>query len=170
MQIANPLRPYAADIDAFAQSLKLWVIELALWVVALTGSREGRIELRKWLEQTRREIRELICLRACQRLLSRTIARQGAPSSVLHFRLDRRCGFRLAKRRVRHIRFLTRGVELRTLSQMQRALAHIDRVVRGVLKRMPRSFASHMLIAVAPLAQTCFSCALACAPDAADTS
>jgi len=171
MQIANPLRPYADDIDAFARSLKLWVLELALWVVALTGSREGRIELRKWLAQTRREIRELICLRVVQRLLVRVSERKCAKVSES----DRKSAFTTIgctrkRRHVRHIRFLARGVRLRTLRDMQRVLAHIDRIVMHILKRMPRSFATHMLIAVAPPASACCAVGPAPAPDAADTS
>jgi len=81
MQILNPLKPYAADIDAFARSLKLWVLGLALWVVAPTRLRESQIKLRKWLVQTRREIRELICPRVAPRLFVRVCERKRAKVS-----------------------------------------------------------------------------------------
>lgn len=94
MQITNPLCPYAAYIDAFARSLKLWVLELAPWVLALTDSRKGPIELRKGLLQTRRKIRELICLRVVQRLKVRVSERKRAKVSESARSTPRACSSR----------------------------------------------------------------------------
>lgn len=166
MHLLNPLRPYSADIDAFTRSLKLWVLELAMWVVALVHSRAGRIELRHWLAETRREIRELICLKLAARLRFRV--REGTCAATYAVAPPR--GFRRVRRRVRHIRFLARGIPLQTLADMQCALADLDRVVARALARLPRRFATHQLVAVAPPVEMNFTNICNCAPDAADTS
>ncbi|TPW01742.1 MAG: hypothetical protein FD124_3630 [Alphaproteobacteria bacterium] len=58
MQIFTPVT--RTDLKACAQSLKLWLMEIAVWLVEAIGFREGRIALNRHRIEARRELRELI--------------------------------------------------------------------------------------------------------------
>jgi len=167
MRLLNPLRPHLADIDAYAQSLKLWVLELVAWVAALLDSRAGRIEVQKMMMTARSDLRALIFLKMVARL--RLLQRSGARSAPVRPNAAPP-GFRYAWRSLPAMKVLTRGIRLKTLADLKRVLDHMDDVVDRALARRPRTVTRWALVAVAPVAQRLPSCAFTHTPDGADTS
>jgi hypothetical protein len=134
MQIINPLHPHRASIEAFAQSLKLWVLELAAWLVMMMNSRAGRIQLQHLIIEARQDIRVLIALNMGLRLRIHT----GRRCATGHGHSSAPHGFRVQVRRGRRLRLFTRGIALTSLRDMQRVLADLDGVAMRALARLPR--------------------------------
>jgi hypothetical protein len=134
MHILNPLHPHRASIEAFAQSLKLWLLELAAWLVALLDSRDGRIQLQHLIIETRQDIRVLIALKMGLRLRIHTrrrfASRHGYASAPPGFAVQMRTGARL--------RLFTRSIALKNIRDMQRVMDNLDAVVTRALARLPR--------------------------------
>jgi hypothetical protein len=134
MQILNPLQKHSARIDAFAQSLKLWLLELAVWLVALTDSRAGRIQLQHLVIEARQDIRVLIALKMGLRLRIHTgrrcVNRHGQYSAPPGFAVQMRSGARL--------RLFTRRIALKNMRDMRRVMDNLDAVVTRALARLPR--------------------------------
>ena len=98
MQIFTPVT--RSDLQAHAQSLRLWLLEIAVWLVEAIGFREGRIALNKRRLEARRDLRELIFLMMCQRMRFRKTERRKRwrrPPSMPR-------GFRYAHRRLDMVR------------------------------------------------------------------
>ena len=115
MQIFTPVT--RTDLQAHAQSLRLWLLEIAVWLVEAIGFREGRRALHGMRIEARRELRELIFLTMCARMRFRKTERRKRwmrpPSTP--------SGFRYAHRGADMVRLYTRGVALKSFTQMRRA-------------------------------------------------
>jgi hypothetical protein len=164
MQIINPLQQHSARIEAFAQSLKLWVLELAHWLVMMMKSRAGRIQLQHLLIEARQDIRVLIALQMGLRLR----IHPGKRLSTGHGQCAASPGFRTQIRRGRRLRLFTRGIALRSLGDMQRVLSDLDGVVTRALGRLPKRLTRTSIVMVAAVAETLRS--ITRAPEGADTS
>jgi hypothetical protein len=166
MQIINPLQQHRASIEAFAQSLKLWVLELAAWLVMMMKSRAGRIQLQHLIIEARQDIRVLIALQMGLRLrihAGRRFATGHGQCTVPH-------GFRVQARRGRRLRLFTRGIALRNIPDMQRVLANLDAVVTRALARLPHRLTRTSIVMIAAMADAFRITTLAHAPKGADTS
>jgi hypothetical protein len=134
MHFLNPLHPHTASIEAFAQSLRLWLLELAAWLVMLVKCREGRIQLQHLLIEARQDIRVLIALKMGLRLRIHT----GRRLAIRHGRPSAPPGFAVRMRRTRRLRLFTRRIALKCVRDMQRVMADLDGVVTRALARLPR--------------------------------
>ena len=139
MQIFTPVT--RTDLKACAQSLRLWLLEIAVWLAEAIGFREGRIALNRHRVEARRELRELIFLMMCARMRFRKTARRARwmrPPSTSR-------GFRYAYRNLDMVRLYTRGIALKDFAQMRRALDDLDAVVQRAIARVPKSISTGRL-------------------------
>jgi hypothetical protein len=166
MQILNPLHPHRASIEAFAQSLRLWVLELAAWLVMLMKSRDGRIQLQHLLIEARQDIRVLIALKMGLRLRIHT----GRRLATGHGYCSVPCGFRVQTRTGRRLRLFTRGIALRSIRDMQRVLADLDGAVGRAVARLPNSMTRMSIVIAACLVKEVCVPGITQAPEEADTS
>ena len=164
MQIFTPVT--RSDLQAQAQSLKLWLMEIAVWLVEAIGFREGRIALNKHRLEARRELRQLIFLMMCQRMRFRKTElrkRWLRPPSIP-------AGFRYAHKRIDMVRLYTRGIALKTFAEMRRALDDLDGIVARAIARVPKGVSTGRLaISAAPMPVSGFT-GPAPAAEGADTS
>ena len=140
MQIFTPVT--RTDLKAHAQSLRLWLLEIAVWLVEAIGFREGRIALNRHRIEARREVRELIFLMMCQQMRFRKTERRKRwmrPPSTPH-------GFRYAKRRLDMVRLYTRGIALKSFAEMRTALDDLDAIVARAIVRVPKSISTGRLL------------------------
>ena len=145
MQIFSPVT--RTDLKAHAQSLRLWLLEIAVWLVEAIGFREGRIALNRHRIEARRELRQLIFLMMCARMRFRktdTRRRWMRPPSAPR-------GFRYAFRRIDMVRLYTRGIALKDFAEMRRALDDLDTVVTRAIARVPKSVSTGRLVIVASM-------------------
>ncbi|MBT9445482.1 MAG: hypothetical protein IV086_07285 [Hyphomonadaceae bacterium] len=145
MQVFSPVT--RTDLQAHAQSLRLWLLEIAVWLVEAIGFREGRIALNRHRIEARRELRQLIFLMMCARMRFRktdTRRRWMRPPSTPR-------GFRYAYRRIDMVRLYTRGIVLKTFAEMRRALDDLDTVVTRAIARVPKSVSTGRLVIVASM-------------------
>ncbi|KAF0176527.1 MAG: hypothetical protein FD124_2490 [Alphaproteobacteria bacterium] len=164
MQIFTPVT--RTDLQAHAQSLRLWLLEIAVWLVEAIGFREGRIALNRHRIEARRELRELIFLMMCARMRFRRTERRRrwmCPPSTP-------CGFRYAQRRINMVRLYTRGIALKTFAEMRTALDELDRIVERGIARVPRAMSTGGLRICTPPAVRAVFVAPAAAALGADTS
>jgi hypothetical protein len=166
MQILNPLHPHRARIEAFAQSLKLWLLELAAWLVMLVKSREGRIQLQHLIIEARQDIRVLIALKMGLRLRIHA----GRRCASRHRYASAPPGFAVQMRTGRRLRLFTRGIALKSTREMQRVVADLDAVVTRALARLPYGVARTSIVMVAVAAEVLRGQVMAHAPEGADTS
>ncbi|MBT9444974.1 MAG: hypothetical protein IV086_04675 [Hyphomonadaceae bacterium] len=166
MQILNPLHPHRASIEAFAQSLRLWLLELAVWLVALMDSRAGRIQLQHLMIEARQDIRVLIALNMGLRLRIHT----GRRVATGHGQRSAPPGFAVQTRTGRRLRLFTRSIALKTIRDMQRALADLDGVVTCALARLPVRITRTSIVMAAAVAAVLRFPVTAHAPKGADTS
>ena len=166
MQILNPLHHHRASIEAFAQSMKLWLLELALWLVALTESRTGRIQLQHLIIEARQDIRVLIALKMGLRLRIHT----GRRLASGHGYRSAPPGFAVQTRTGRRLRLFTRSIALGSIRDMQHALNHLEDVVTRALARLPVRITRTSIVMVAAVADALRTIALTHAPEGADTS
>jgi hypothetical protein len=139
MQIFTPVT--RTDLTACAQSLRLWLMEIAVWLVEAVGFREGRIALNEMRIEARHELRELIFLMMCARMrFRRTDGRRHwmRPPSTPH-------GFRYAHRRIDMVRLYTRGIALKSFVEMRRALDDLESIVARAIARVPKSISAGRL-------------------------
>ncbi|KAF0185275.1 MAG: hypothetical protein IV086_08345 [Hyphomonadaceae bacterium] len=164
MQIFSPVT--RTDLQAHAQSLKLWLLEIAVWLVEAIGFREGRIALNGMRLEARRELRQLIFMMMCARMRFRKTEQRRRwmrPPSTPR-------GFRYAQRRIDMVRLYTRGIALKSFAQMRRVLDDLDAVVKRAIARVPKSVSTGRLtICVAPTPVSGFT-APTPAAEGADTS
>jgi hypothetical protein len=140
MQIFTPVT--RTDLKAWAQSMKLWLVEILAWLVEAIGFREGRIALNKHRIETRRELRELIFMMMCTRMRFRKTERRRRwmrPPSAPR-------GFRYAYRRLDMVRLYTRGIALKSFTQMRKVLDDLERIVERAIARVPKFSATGRLI------------------------
>jgi hypothetical protein len=153
MHVLNPLKQHSERIDAFARSLRLWVLELAVLLVALMKCRGAKIQLQHLLIEARQDMRVLIALKMVQRMR----IHPGRRSATRHVYCAAPPGFRLQPGRGRRLRLFTRGIALKTIADMKRVIADLDRVVTRALQRLPkRSRASRLVLrSVGDLVRVC---------------
>jgi len=167
MHLLNLLRPYLAEIDTYAQSLKLWVLEICAWFATLMDSRVGRIEMQKMVIQMRADLRALIFLKMVARL---RFLQSREPAAVQGRAPSAPRGFRMVRRALPAMKVLTRGIRLKTLADFRRVLEDMDHVVERALARRPRTVRRFGIVAIAPPADEAAHLAFTHTPDAADTS
>jgi hypothetical protein len=140
MQIFTPVT--RTDLKACAQSLRLWLMEIAVWMVEAIGFREGRKALLEMRVEARRELRELIFLMMCARMRFRRTDRRRRwmrpPSTP--------AGFRYVQRRIDMVRLYTRGIALKTFAQMRRALEDLDGIAERAIARVPKFVSNGRLV------------------------
>ena len=164
MQIFTPVT--RTDLKAHAQSLRLWLLEIAVWLVEAIGFREGRIALNRHRLEARRELRELIFLLMCQRMRFRKTDRRKRwtrPPSTPH-------GFRYAHKRLDMVRLYTRGIALKSFAQMRRTLDDLDAIVTRAIARVPRGVSTGRLAIIATPTPVSGFTGPAPATEGADTS
>jgi hypothetical protein len=166
MQILNPLHQHRASIEAFAQSLKLWVLELAAWFVTLMDSREGRIQLQHLIIEARQDVRVLVALKMGLRLR----IHPGRRFATGHGYRSAPPGFAVRARTGRRLRLFTRAISLKNIRDMQRVLADLDGVVTRALARLPQRITRTSTVIVGVVADALHISAPAHAPEGADTS
>jgi hypothetical protein len=166
MQILNPLHPHRARIEAFAQSLRLWVLELAHWLVMMMKSRAGRIQFQHLIIEARQDVRVLIALQMGLRLRIHT----GRRCATGYGQSTAPPGFAVQTRTGRRLRLFTRRLALRNIRDMQRVLADIDAVVTRALARLPHRLTRASIVMVAAVADALCIATLTPAPEGADTS
>jgi hypothetical protein len=139
MQIFTPVT--RTDLQACAQSLRLWLMEIAVWLVEAIGFREGRKALHEMRIEARRELRELIFMMMCARMRFRKTGRRQRwmrPPSTPR-------GFRYAHRRIAMVRLYTRGIALKSFVEMRRALDDPESIVARAIARVPKSISAGRL-------------------------
>lgn len=118
---------------AYAQSLRLWVVQVIVWLAEWTGARELRLRARSELRFLRREVRDILLARMAIEMVA-------CPSQR---RRKRRAHVRewLFSRRKFH-RYVLRGMRLRTFGDARRVLddleAHVARCIANFRAGMSR--------------------------------
>jgi hypothetical protein len=131
MQFVSPLRHHRKAIAARVRELHLWLLEVLAWLMTcVPAPRFLKLELRRDLRKTRREIRILIMLGMMSRLRFNVDApsEKEAPQGALGYR----------RRRTRLVHALTRGIPLRTAREMRAVLEDFDKVVKRAIARLPK--------------------------------
>lgn len=121
------------------RSLRLWVMELVVWMAAVTHRREMRLLAREDLRHLRREIRWLIVTRLA------VAVRQGL---IVPKQQRSRAGLRDEDRflsRRRFMRFAMRRVRLRTLGQCRRVLGRLEAVALRCARNLDGGVAVRVL-------------------------
>ena len=142
MQIVRPLRHKISAIRAAAESLRLWVMAALAWFAAWGGDREARLETRADLRDARRRAREIFCLAVAAQMTFH--APQGRRIGGRPF--GAAPGFRYRGRRFNAIRLMTRGLKLKTLADIRRALDRFDATVARLFARVPKRTRSGGLV------------------------
>ena len=164
MQIIRP-RDFSREIADALANLRLWFLSVVEWIAEFAPlPRDARLWLQRQLIYTRRELRVMFAAAIVSRM--RIVER---PYRRSHRRKMPR-GFRWAHRCAPAVRFFTRGIRLRTLKDMRRAIDDFDAIVTRAFKRLPRDLRGGVLVMTfAPVLQRA-SFNLAPAAEAADTS
>jgi hypothetical protein len=148
MHFLNPLHQHSERIEAFARSLRLWVLELAVLLVTMMKSRAAKIQLQHLVIEARQDMRVLIALRMVQRMRIHPRRR----SATRHVHCAPPPGFRLQTGRGRRLRLFTRGIALKTIADMKRVIADLDGVVTRALQRLPKRSRAGRLVLQSDLA------------------
>jgi hypothetical protein len=164
VQFISPLRHCREVYATRARELHLWLLEVLAWLMArVPAPRSMKLELRRDLRKTRREIRILIMLSMISRLRFNVDApsEKCAPPAALGYR----------RRRTRLIHAITRGIPLRTPREMRETLENFDKVVMRAIARLPKKGAVRgAVVTVTAVAIALCTTAPAPAAQAADTS
>ena len=101
---------------AYAQSLRLWVVQFIVWLAEVTKSRELRLRARYELRFLRREVRQILMTRfaieMCANPLKQKKRRAHRGEWIVHRR--------------RFYRYVLRGARLRTFEDAKRVLDHLE--------------------------------------------
>jgi hypothetical protein len=136
MQIHRPLQHHIEKLTTAARRLRLWVVELLAWWVMTFGDRAARIWLQRNIIEARRQTRDLVFMAMVARMtFQKRKRRSERPPSVS-------AGFRYAFRTLRAQRIYTRGLQLRTLRDIRRALDNFERIVERAIARVPKHVAT----------------------------
>ena len=132
MQIIRP-RDFSREIADALANLRLWFLSVVKWLAEFAPlPREARLWLQRQLIYTRRELRVMFAAAIVSRM--RIVER---PYRRSHRRKMPR-GFRWAHRCAPAVRFFTRGIRLRTLKDMRRAIDDFEAIATRAFKRLPR--------------------------------
>ena len=164
MQFTSPLRHRREAFAARARELHLWLLEVLAWLMArVPAPRFLKLDFRRDLRKTRREIRILIMLSMMSRLRfnADALSEKQAPQSALGYR----------SRHTRLVHALTRGIPLRTARDMRAALENFENVVMRAIARLPKKGGVlGAVVTVTAVTIVLRTDALAPAAEAADTS
>jgi hypothetical protein len=164
MQIIRP-HDFSREIADALANLRLWFLSVVEWLAEFAPlPRDARLWLQRQLIYTRREIRVMIAAAVVSRM--RIVER---PHRRSHRRKMPR-GFRWAHRCAPAVRFFTRGIRLRTLRDMSRAIDDFDAIVARAFKRLPRDLRGGVLVMTCARKMVWVSFSIAPAAEAADTS
>lgn len=144
------------------QALRLWMMQLVVWLAAVSGSREMRLMAQEDLRQLRREVRLLLVTRMAIALQAGTFA----PPQYRKIRITPAIDLSLSHRRFN--RCALRGIRLRTFADAKRVLDNIDAYVARVARNLRNGVAARGRYwkARAPAVL----CSITHATDAPDTS
>jgi len=164
MQIIRP-RDFSREIADALANLRLWFLSVVEWIAEFAPlPREARLWLQRQLIDTRRELRVMLAAAIVSRM--RIVERP-------HRRSHRRRmppGFRWAHRGAPAVRFFTRGIRLRTLADMRRALDDFDAIATRAVARLPADLRGGVLVMTFARKRAASPLTIAPAPEAADTS
>ncbi|KAF0182175.1 MAG: hypothetical protein IV086_00390 [Hyphomonadaceae bacterium] len=151
-------KPDIARVNAIAQSLRLWVLEIAAWVARLVG-----VKFRPDIAEEIYAAKLCVFLHAIDRCdqRGRAFARRhwrGAPP-----------GFRYAFKRGK-LRAFTRVVKLRDLPELRELLDDMEPAIARVVAQLKKKSIHTCLVPVAPRADDCIAACAHLAPECADTS
>ncbi|MDZ4776838.1 MAG: hypothetical protein SGJ23_08645 [Alphaproteobacteria bacterium] len=164
MHIMRPPDFSAQIADALA-NLRLWFLSVIEWLAEFAPlPRDARLWLQRQLIHTRRELRVVLAAAVVARM--RFVER---PHRRSHRRKMPR-GFRWAHRCAPAVRFFTRGIKLRTLKNMRRAVDDFDALVTRAFARLPRGLRGGVLVMTFASAPQPAPFTIAPAAEAADTS
>ena len=101
---------------AYAQSLRLWVLQVIVWLADVTGCRELRLHARSELRYLRREVRQILLARMAIEICAAPRTRKKQRAHVGEWIVHRR----------RFHRHVLRGARLRTFEEARRVLAALE--------------------------------------------
>lgn len=159
--------PRLTKLKTIARSLKLWVLELVLWVAALTEHREAKLWLREEIRSLRADIRLLLVSMVGLQLSARCAEMPTCRDARTVFNT----GTRFHLRQMR--RLALRGVTLHTLPQIKRALSHMEAIAAQCVETFRKRIVADTCDA--PVAEDVGDvgeayCNINIRPEAADTS
>jgi hypothetical protein len=151
-------KPDIARVNAIAQLLRLWVLEIVAWVSGLAG-----VKFRPDIAEEVRAAKLCVFLHAVARCPARgrAIRTAQAHSARRGHRITRPGGA---------LRVWTRGVKIRGLKQLRALLEDMEPAIAVMVKRLMRPSIVMRLIADAPGVERCVAVTFAPAPEGADTS
>ena len=158
----------AASIKALETDLRLWVLTLVCWLAERVDARWLRLLLQQSIRDIRKDVKVLIFAKLLMRVRRRendSLHPFAQPAAI-----SAPPGFELRRRNTKTLKLVTRGIGLRTLRDIRRAIEIIDSVVTSALRKLPMTIVTHILVAVRIPGCVFASCAVAPAAEAADTS
>jgi len=161
------IRPkdFSAEIADALASLRLWFIQVVAWMAEfLPLPRDARLWLQQQLIHTRRDLRLMLASAIVAKMRIRK-----RPHALLNRRGPER-GFRWRKRRPKSVHLFTRGIRLRTISDMRRVIDDFDAVVARAFARLPKALKGGIILMICAPTLVCSFIAPAPAAEAADTS
>ena len=144
------------------QGLRLWVMELVAWMAGISGWRSLRIQAQADIRQLRQELRKLLVIRIGIEMRAGRLTPKFRRLGKNNPDLDRRLPHR------RFMRFMLRGVIIRSIADARRVLDRTDAYVARCARNLRDGVAERgcwwARVAAAPVAS------IAHAADAPDTS
>ena len=101
---------------AYAQSLRLWVVQFLVWLAAVTKSRELRLRAQYELRFLRREVRQILITRMAIEICATPRKRKKQRAHVGEWIVHRR----------RFYRCVLRGARLRTFEDARHVLENLE--------------------------------------------
>ena len=151
-------KPDIARVNAIAQSLRLWVLEIVAWVSALVG-----VKFRPDIAEEIYAAKLCVFLKAIYRCDER-----GRGFARKHWR-GAAPGFRYRFKRGQ-LRAFTRVVKIRGVQQLRALLDDMEPAITRVVRQLKKQSIHTHLVPVAPRADACIAAIAHIAPESADTS
>ncbi|KAF0178195.1 MAG: hypothetical protein IV086_15480 [Hyphomonadaceae bacterium] len=158
MKHTHPPRPDIARVNAIAQSLRLWVLEIIAWIAGIAG-----VKFRPDISEEIYAAKLCVFLHAVHRCDQR-----GRGFARRHWR-GAAPGFRYAFKRGQ-LRAFTRVVKIRTLTNLRKLLNDMEPAIARVVRQLKKQSIHTHLVPVAPGADTCIAAIANMAPEESDTS
>ena len=151
-------KPDIARVNAIAQSLRLWVLEIIAWVAAFAG-----VKFRPDISEEIYAAKLCVFLHAIHRCDAR-----GRGFARKHWR-GAAPGFRYTFKRGQ-VRAFTRVVKVRGVQQLRALLDDMEPAIARVVRQLKKQSIHTHLVPVAPRADACIAAVTNIAPEGADTS
>ena len=151
-------KPDIARVNAIAQSLRLWVLEIVAWVAGIAG-----VTFRPDIAEEIYAAKLCVFLHAIHRCDTR-----GRGFARKHWR-GAAPGFRYRFKRGQ-LRAFTRVVKIRELADLRAVLDDMEPAIARVVRQLRKQSIHTHLVPVAPRADACIAAIAGIAPEGADTS